>query len=277
MTQTWRPALRRLHLTGKPLTGGWPSDVCRTRGEEPSQNAQALGDSMIGRVPELCGWQGLGAPAWCQAWASEMGEPRSGHWTTRDLPAPRNINWQELSQRSPSQCWDPAPPNGQQAAVLDAPCQTTSRTGTQTHPLAESLPKMILSSQTPQNTPLDAALPTRKRRFSPTHQNTGTVPSTRKPTQATEPTLRTEGRHQKQWELGTCSLWKGECKHSKLSNMRWQRNTQQMKEQGKNPPDQTNEEEIDSLPEKEFRAMIVEMIKILETEWRKYKKRSIRT
>ena len=30
-----------------------------------------------------------------------------------------------------------------------------------------------------------------------------------------------------------------------------------MKEQGKNPPDQTNEEEIVSLPEKEFRAMIV--------------------
>ena len=32
-----------------------------------------------------------------------------------------------------------------------------------------------------------------------------------------------------------------------------------MKEQGKNPPDQTNEEEIDSLPEKEFRVMIVKM------------------
>ena len=44
-----------------------------------------------------------------------------------------------------------------------------------------------------------------------------------------------------------------------------------MKEQGKNPPDQTNEEEIGSLPEKEFRVMIVKMIKILETEWRKYK------
>ena len=28
-----------------------------------------------------------------------------------------------------------------------------------------------------------------------------------------------------------------------------------MKEQGKNPPDQTNEEEIGSLPEKEFRVM----------------------
>ena len=33
-----------------------------------------------------------------------------------------------------------------------------------------------------------------------------------------------------------------------------------MKEQGKNPPDQTNEEEIGSLPEKEFRVMIEKMI-----------------
>ena len=39
-----------------------------------------------------------------------------------------------------------------------------------------------------------------------------------------------------------------------------QRNTEQMKEQGKNPPDLTNEEEIGSLPEKEFRVMIVNMI-----------------
>ena len=35
---------------------------------------------------------------------------------------------------------------------------------------------------------------------------------------------------------------------------------QPMKEQGKNPSDQTNEEEIGSLPEKEFRVMIVKMI-----------------
>ena len=35
---------------------------------------------------------------------------------------------------------------------------------------------------------------------------------------------------------------------------------QQMKEEGKNPPDQTNEEEIGNLPEKEFRLMIVKMI-----------------
>ena len=33
-----------------------------------------------------------------------------------------------------------------------------------------------------------------------------------------------------------------------------------MNEQGKIPPDQTNEEEIGSLPEKEFRIMIVKII-----------------
>ena len=36
-----------------------------------------------------------------------------------------------------------------------------------------------------------------------------------------------------------------------------------MKEQGKNLPDQTTEEEIGSLPEKEFRVMIVKMIQNL--------------
>ena len=45
--------------------------------------------------------------------------------------------------------------------------------------------------------------------------------------------------------------------------MRRQRNTQQMKEQGKTPPDQTIEEEIGSLPEKEFRVVIVKMIQNL--------------
>ena len=42
-----------------------------------------------------------------------------------------------------------------------------------------------------------------------------------------------------------------------------------MKEQGKNPPDETNEEEIGSLPEKEFRVMVVKISKILEIECRK--------
>jgi len=40
----------------------------------------------------------------------------------------------------------------------------------------------------------------------------------------------------------------------------------QVKEQGKNPPDQTSEEEIRSLPEREFRIMIVKMIQNLENK-----------
>ena len=53
-------------------------------------------------------------------------------------------------------------------------CQTTSKTGTQTHPLAERLPKIIITPQTCQNTPPDVDLPTRKTRSSLIHQNTGT-------------------------------------------------------------------------------------------------------
>ena len=56
---------------------------------------------------------------------------------------------------------------------------------------------------------------------------------------------------------------KEDLKHSKLSKMRRQRNMQQMKEQSKNPLDQTNEGEIGSLPKKEFRVMIVNMIQNL--------------
>ena len=41
--------------------------------------------------------------------------------------------------------------------------------------------------------------------------------------------------------------------------MRWQKNMSQMKKQSKNLQDQTNEEEIGSLPEKEFRLMIVKI------------------
>ena len=45
--------------------------------------------------------------------------------------------------------------------------------------------------------------------------------------------------------------------------MRWQKNIFQMKEQDKTPEDQTNEEEIGSIPEKEFRVITVKMIQNL--------------
>ena len=46
--------------------------------------------------------------------------------------------------------------------------------------------------------------------------------------------------------------------------MKRQRNTQQVKEQDKCPPNQTKEEEIGNLSDKEFRIMIVKMIQNLE-------------
>ena len=45
--------------------------------------------------------------------------------------------------------------------------------------------------------------------------------------------------------------------------MKRQGNTQQVKERDKCPPNQTKEEEIGSLPEKEFKIMIVKMIQNL--------------
>ena len=44
--------------------------------------------------------------------------------------------------------------------------------------------------------------------------------------------------------------------------MKRQRNNQQVKEQDKCPPNQTKEEVIGNLPEKEFQIMIVKMIKM---------------
>ena len=48
--------------------------------------------------------------------------------------------------------------------------------------------------------------------------------------------------------------------------MKRQRNIQQVKEHDKCPPSQTKEEEIGSLPEKQFRIMIVKMIQNLENK-----------
>ena len=59
--------------------------------------------------------------------------------------------------------------------------------------------------------------------------------------------------------------------------MKRQRNTTQMKEQTGNREVQINEEERGRLPEKEFRIMIVKMIKNLENKWRKCKNQLTKT
>ena len=51
--------------------------------------------------------------------------------------------------------------------------------------------------------------------------------------------------------------------------MKRQRNATQMKGHARNTEVQINEEEIGKLPGREFRRMIVKMIKTLKTTWRK--------
>ena len=59
--------------------------------------------------------------------------------------------------------------------------------------------------------------------------------------------------------------------------MKRQRNTTQMKEQTRNTEVQINEEEIGKLPGKEFRIMIVKMIKTHENKMEKYKNQLTKT
>ena len=81
-----------------------------------------------------------------------------------------------------------------------------------------------------------------------------------------------ESGNQKEERIQPWSLGKGALKHCKLNKiMKRQRNTTQMKEQTRNTEAQINEKEIGKLPEKEFRKMIVKMIKNLEKKWRKCK------
>ena len=67
-------------------------------------------------------------------------------------------------------------------------------------------------------------------------------------------------------ELPTAKIQKGHPKHSNINKMKRQRNTQQVKEQDKCPPNQTKEEERGNLPDKEFQIMMVKMIQNLENK-----------
>ena len=82
---------------------------------------------------------------------------------------------------------------------------------------------------------------------------------TRKPWQATRQTPPTERNLHNKEEPQTARIHKGHPKHSNINKMKRQRNTQQVKEQDKCPPNQTKEE-IGSLTEKEVRIMIIKMI-----------------
>ena len=168
-----------------------------------------------------------------------------------------------LPEISVSTLKDPAPLRDQEAPVLDTPCQTTTKTGTQPHPLAERLPKIKIKSQTAQYTPPATHQKDKIQPHSPEHRHQSPPPGSLHNPLNQPYQLGADTKNNR--KTGTTNLQpaKRRPQDNKLSKMRRQRNMQQMKEQSKKPPDQTNEEEIGSLPEKELRVMIVKMIQNL--------------
>ena len=61
-------------------------------------------------------------------------------------------------------------------------------------------------------------------------------------------------------EPQSARIQKGHPKHSNLNKMKRHRNNQQVKEHDKCPTNQTKEEEIGNLPEREFRILILKVI-----------------
>ena len=100
-----------------------------------------------------------------------------------------------------------------------------------------------------------------------------TAPPTRTPTQTSltknlyKPPVQThteQGNATIKRTPQSARIQKGHPKLSNLNKMKRQRNTQQIKKQDKCAPNQTKEEDIGNLPDKEFRIMIVKLIQNLE-------------
>ena len=138
-----------------------------------------------------------------------------------------------------------------------------------------------------------------KQKYKPNHQQTGFPPHTASPIrgEANKQKLNTDLTLYKAYTNHWTNLRRAETKRKNEFNllqgknstfleaweketsntislkkiMKRQRNTAQMKEQTRNTEVQINEMEIGKLPEKEFRIMIVKMIKNLKNRMRKCK------
>ena len=106
----------------------------------------------------------------------------------------------------------------------------------------------------------------REKKSSSTHQNTDTsFPNQETLTSHLYNPTTVRNLHNKE-EPQTARIRKGNPKHSNINKMKRQRNIQQVKKQDKCPPNQTKEEDIGNLPDKEFQIMIVKMIQNLENK-----------
>ena len=117
-----------------------------------------------------------------------------------------------------------------------------------------------------QNSPLDTPLHSREKKSSSTPRTLTQASLIRKRWQATRPTPPTARNLHNKEEPPTAIIQKGHSKHSNINKMKRQRNTKQVKEQDKWPPNQTKEEERGNLPDKEFQIMIGKMIQHLKNK-----------
>ena len=163
--------------------------------------------------------------------------------------------------------WNQAPAKGQQVPEQDIPSKFSSNPGTQSWASIYRLPEVTPNPLTSHNLLLDISLHSREKKSSSTHQNTDTsFPNQEtlrshlyKPTQQGNATIKRTSQ--------TARIHKGHPKHSNINRMKRQRNIQQVKEQDKCPPNQTKEEQVGNLPDKEFWIMIVKWFKILKSKW----------
>ena len=132
-----------------------------------------------------------------------------------------------------------------------------------------------------------------KRKYKPNHQQTGLPPhsafpirgktnigtktqhkshpiqSSHKPLDQPEE-QKPKGRKNSTFNSTFLQAWEKETSNTITKQiMKRQRNTKQVKERTSNTEVQINEEEIGKLPEKEFRIMIIKMIKNLENKMEK--------
>ena len=158
----------------------------------------------------------------CRSWRVSWGGSESAvaHCGGKDTGGrgPREYDQREVAILAPR----PGPTQQPAGSSAGMPQAKQPAGETQPLPSADRLPKVVLSSQSPLNTPPDMGLSTRRTRPSSTHQWAGSCPSHQEACTSPGPTSPSRGRHQKQEELQSCSLQKGDHKHRKLDKMRWQ-------------------------------------------------------
>ena len=163
--------------------------------------------------------------------------------------------------------WNQAPPKDQQVPEQDIPHKFSSNTGT--HPWASIYRKLkLLRNHRRLITHYWTLHCTPERRNPAPPTRTPTQASlTKKPWQATDTTPPTVRKLHNKENSTNCQNTERLPQTQQYKQDEEIEDTQQVKKQDKCPTNQTKEEEIWNLPNKEFLLIIVKMIQNLEIKW----------